>query len=119
MSDEHRFDTLEQDHRDLRTKVDGISRGLERVKRDQSNLVDGICKTHRKDTDDLETKVDKMKDKINEIDRKQDNKWPSLLASVIGGAMMLVPFIVLLFTLLLPALKTLEAVAQVQGVGNG
>ena len=117
MSD--RIDRLETDHRDLRVKVDGMSRGLERVKRDQVNLFDGLCKEHRKDTNDLEIKVDAMKTSINDVERKQDNKWPSLLASMIGGAMMLVPFVVLLFTLILPALKTLDAIAQTQGVGNG
>ena len=111
-----RVDLLEQDHRDLRVKVDGISRGLEGVKRDHSNLANILCKQHRKDTDDLDVKVEIMSKSIHSIERKQDSKWPSLLASVIGGAMMLIPFIVLLFTLLLPALKTLEAITQVQGV---
>jgi len=111
-----RLDLLEQDHRDLSVKVDGISRGLEGVQRDHSNLVRGLCRSHRKDTDDLEGEVEDMKKSINLIERRQDSKWPSLVASVIGGAMMLIPFIVLVFTMLLPALRTLESIA---GVPNG
>ena len=117
MSD--RIDLLERDHRDLRGKVDGISRRLEGVERDQTNLLRTTCKVHKKDIIDLKKDGVDMRKSINIIERKQDNKWPSLLASVIGGAMILIPFIALVITVLLPALKTLDAIAQTQGVGNG
>ena len=109
MSD--RLEVLERDHRELDNKVGGISRIVAELtswKRD-------VCPIRKADVDTLQREVQVVQKAQERINRKLDSKWPSLIASMIGGAIILVPLVAFIVTIILPAIHSLEAVAATLG----
>lgn len=100
-----RVDRLETNCDKLNTQVQGISRRLERIEATQENFAVNVCAIHRVDIDKLSSSLDKVKEDINLLDKNQNNKWPSLIASLIGGAVTILAFLGLFFTLIMPAVR--------------
>lgn len=81
-----RLDRLESDHRDLARTVGGLSRHVERLEATDI-ATEARCTIHKEEIVEIKSSQKKMSEKLSEIERKVDNKWPSLLASFFGASL--------------------------------
>ena len=110
-----RLSQLERDHRSLSNRVDGISRTCEKIKTTQETWKETMCNVHTDQLNEVQSELKSDALMIEDLKSKLGNKWPSLIASIIGGTLAMIPLVILFFTILLPAMKSIEAVARVNG----
>lgn len=93
-----RMKNLEDRHERLVTKVDGMSRELERVSTLQTTWENTTCKWHGGD-------IHEMKGAIRVLEKKVDNRWPTLIASFIGAIVPSASLVILFFKFVMPAIE--------------